>query len=415
MKFCSLTFSRGQIFFRDIINKIKFNFLEVFFIMKNFCCAVLFLFFAAGTSFAGEDPVVYVLLDNVETAEGGNASVGGPFHVDEIKGNSHLAVMDSRVSFEEAYAHGKFQYENKSKSLAELRQIKANICIFPNAKQVARIKANTVPSKKVLLNANAPIVITSFSDKIRLCFLEDVVGGARNPFDGYNYDCGTEFARMLDAKGKAIATLQGVTAGKYSDVSGRSVEVNVSPEYKDYYLEIKDSRGGKYYYVLLKMRATEIPAKKNSFLAETDSNFAKRGKLRDEVTADYMKKHNIKDPNSLTPEDDFSISEMIEDREATNSIKKKHLKARRDYMKKHGIKDNIDLTDEDQKNIDNAFKASLTPSEKKELYAEGDAVLEILQSYMKKHSIPDESKMTQKDWAEINKEISEKLGKTLLE
>ena len=58
----------------------------------------------------------------------------------------------------------------------------------------------------------------------------------KHPFDGYNYDCGTEFARMLDAKGKAIATLQGVTAGKYSDVSGRSVEVNVSPEYKNYYL-----------------------------------------------------------------------------------------------------------------------------------------------------------------------------------
>jgi len=371
--------------------------------MKKFLLCVMILTLAAGAAFAGVDPYVYVDVDNIEIASGGNVAVGGSYNVDVVKSKGHLANSHSGFSFAEIYAHQKFKGamgdKNSEYYLSKNYPSATLITIKPKGKHSAQIKAKSVPTKKVLLNANAPITLTSYSDKIILTF-----GREADEF------CNTEFVNVIDDKGKVIATLQGLSTMSSNNLNENHViEFKVTSKYKNYYLEFKDYDTKKFYYVLLKIKATDYPAKENKLLSKYDREDEAQHNSQREIINDYMSEHNINDEHSLTEQDYEAIVGKVKTKQYENAkpVNQKMTDAMNDYMKKHGIKDFDSLTQKDLDAIGKAFKASLTPAELKRFQAEE----EIRSAYMKKHSISDPSKMTQKDYLEIQKEIERTLGK----
>ena len=371
--------------------------------MKKFLLCVMIFVLGANLAFAGVDPYVYVDIDNVEIASGGNSAVGGSFNVDVVKSNEYLALSKSGHSFADVYAHKKFKGSTGDKTseyyLSQNYPKASRINIRPKGKQVAQIKSKSVPSKKVLLNANAPILITSYIDKVILTFGRD--GGDL---------CNADFINVLDDKGKVITTLQGLATRSYNDLNeNHFVEVKVTPQYKNYYLEIKDHDTKKFYYVLLKIKSTDYPAKENKDLTYNDNISEEDHNSNKEVINQYMRDHNIKDEASLKDQDYEAIVEIMKAKqyEDAKPIDQKMMNAMNGYMKKHGIEDITNMTEKDFEAMNQDFLKSLTPEEMKKLEARD----KVMDDYMKKHSITDATKLSPKDMKEINKEIEKTLGK----
>ena len=316
-----------------------------------------------------------------------------------------MARANQAFSFAEIYAHKKFKGATGDKTseyyLSKNYPRPSNIFININSKskQVSQIKAKSIPSKKVLLNANAPILINSFSDKIILTFGRDAA----------DY-CNTDFVNVLDDKGKIINTLQGLSTMSYKNLNeNHFIEIKVTDKYKNYYLELKDHDTKKFYYVLLKIKSTDYPAKENKDLSEYDDKNLAQNNFQKEIINEYMREHNIKDESNLKDKDYEAIAEISRAKYKANqsSINQKMADALENYIKTHGIKDFENMTEKDFEAMNKDFMKSLTPEEKKKL----DTRDEIMNAYVKKHSITDETKLSPKDIKEINKEIEKTLGK----
>ena len=375
--------------------------------LLSFSCIVMILIVAVGCVFGGGAEVFHISLGNIEIITGGNDAVGGVrnanmmkiFEDKEYKLNRSYQYSSLGVSLEEAWAHHKFTSKFELDDYSNT--FRGSITLRPKEKLVAQIPANTIPKKNVLLNADTPISITSCSDEISL-------------FYSRNLDSDTEAVRVLDEKGKVIATL----GDPYSE-SYKPTEVKLSHEFKNYYLELK-KYAGKYCYIFLRMKTTDIPVKQSKILAEEENRRKGLANLEEEVTNEYMKQHNISDVHDLTQADREAIVEILKDRTTLTDLRdfrKTVDQIYKDYMKKHSISDYNQLTPKDHQAIQNeiqkAHTASLTPEQKKKFekdIAKGEQVRkQVIQAYMKKHSISDESKLTQKDWKVLGKEIQQAL------
>lgn len=335
----------------DIFNKTKFYlFLGGNFQMKkfllSFSCTVMILIIAVGCVFGGGAEVFHVCIGNIEIITGGNDAVGGVHNADmmkifEDKEYKKALYQSLGVSLEEAWAHYKFTSKFEDDLSFSYRGF---VNIRPNGKLVSQIPANTIPKKNVLLNADAPISITSCSDEISL-------------FYSRHLDSDTEAVRLLDDKGKVLAKLD----SPYK-VWRPTAEVKLSHEFKNYYLELKKYAEKKYCYIFLRMKATDRPVKQSEKLSQQDNMLKNQAEMYEQAKNEYMQQHNISDPDKLTEADEEAIVEMLKDKSMPadqRKIQKQAEQIIKDYMRKNSITDYNQLTEKDWKVLEAEMQKQL--------------------------------------------------------
>ena len=280
-------------------------------------CLIAVLIFTAGISCAdGPDPVLHIFISNIEEMTGGNNKIAYSFN------NMRGEMVDS-----EAWSDYKFKVNqenpgmNGTVSWGAMLQPKSSGQSKPSGK---------VPSEKTgLLNARSPIEVTSYSDKVIFSFARD-------------YYSATYSAKILDGKGKVLASLS-----KENDTA----EIKVSSKPGKYYVEFCENEKGrnKYFYVLLNMKAADIKPARSARAAKAESYVQGENDNIKAVTKAYMKKHGIKDEDSLTQKDWDAIAAELnarsydddDDGGAANldTMPPEIRRVFQNYMKKHGISD----------------------------------------------------------------------------
>ena len=303
---------------------------------KVLCCilsAVIMQMLLSCCAFAdGPDPVLHVYISNVEEVLGGNSKV-----------KYNQVDFRSKMQKKEYWADYKFKVNQEDSSRNGL--IYWGSMIEPKGTGAKKPFAGKLPTEKNgLLNPKAPINITSYTDKLFISFSKEYYTS------GYS-------VRIIDDKGKIAASIKN---------ENDNAEIALTSKARNYYAELCVN-GKKYFYILLKMKATDTTPAPSSELAANEETTRTQAEEIEAVKRDYMRKKGIRNENALTEKDWENISAAMTSKQLTeeddegysgiDTMPKELREVFEAYMKKHNIKSLNDFTQDDYQAVMNEIQA----------------------------------------------------------
>lgn len=300
------------------------------------------------------------------------------------KNNELKTLLPYRKFDEAAWADMKFRL------LPDGNKDQTTVVVLGEKRSTKPVDSKTVPTTKdALLNPNAPIVMTTFDNRL-VVGVDDIYKSSA-------------IMKLLDSKGNVIGSTKITENINVPEGTPSYSTINIPNGRAKYYLEYYEDN--KYCYLLLDIKVDPTKPKENktitAAITKAIREMKKAGQQGEKVAQDYMTQKGITDTGQLTETDKQAIAEEYTKKYAPAGFIVDQMKVINDYMKEHGIKSMTSLKDKDMQIISGlVFKNSVLswPPE----------YVAMVDDYMAKHNIAKYEDLREKDMNALAKLIKQK-------